>query len=243
MELYPAIDIRGGACVRLAQGDFARESVYGADPVAMAIELAAGGAPWLHVVDLDAARTGRPENRATVGAIAAAVSLPVQSGGGVRDEEAAEALFGLGVTRVVIGTAALEDPAMVRRLAVRHPSGVSVGLDARGADLAVRGWTEASGRSPADAVALFSDAGVAAFVVTDIGRDGMLTGPDLDGLTSVLAATSTPVIASGGVSSLDDLRALRALTVDSRRLSGAIVGKALYEGAFTVAEAVAACTT
>lgn len=241
MDLYAAIDIRGGACVRLAQGDYARETVYGGDPVAVATELEAGGARWLHVVDLDAARTGRPANRVVVAAIAAAVGVPVQSGGGLRDEFSAEALLDAGVRRVVLGTAALENPRMVRRLAGRHPGRVAVGLDARGAELAVRGWTEASGVTAAEAVARFAGSGVAAFVVTEISRDGMLAGPDLVGLAEALAATDLPVVASGGVASLDDLRALRELRVGGRRLAGAVVGKALYEGTFSVGEALAAC--
>ncbi len=242
MDLYPAIDIRGGACVRLVQGDYAREKVYRGDPVAVAVELAASGASWVHVVDLDAARTGRPENRAAVAAIAAAVAVPVQTGGGVRDEFSAESLLDAGVRRVVIGTAALERPGMVRRLAARHPGRIAVGLDARAGQLALRGWTEAAGSSVAEGLARFADADVAALVVTDIGRDGMLTGPDVAGLTEVLAATALPVIASGGVASLADLRALRAVTAGpGRRLVGAIVGTALYEGAFSVEEALLAC--
>lgn len=243
MDLYPAIDVRGGACVRLRQGDYARERVYRGDPLVVAAELEAAGARWIHVVDLDAARTGRPENRAVVAAIAAASGVPVQTGGGVRDEFSTQSLLDAGVARVVIGTAALEDPAMVRRLAARHPGRIAVGLDARGGRLALRGWTEAAGVSLADGLARFADAGVAAFVVTDIGRDGMLAGPDLDGLAEVLAATSVPVIAAGGVSSLDDLRALRAVATGDRHLAGAVVGTALYEGAFSIQEALAACGT
>lgn len=241
MDLFPAIDLRDGKCVRLVQGDYARETVYGGDPVAMAKEFEAAGAPWVHVVDLDAARTGRPENRDVVAAIAAAVSVPVQTGGGIRDEFSAEALVEAGVQRVVIGTAALEEPALVRRLAGRHPGRIVVGLDERAGEAALRGWTEGSGVTILDAVSRFEDAGVAAFVVTDISRDGMLAGPDLPGLTAVLQATTVDVVASGGVASLDDLRALAALTVDGRRLAGAIVGKAIYEGVFAVEEAVAAC--
>ena len=241
MDLFPAIDLRGGKCVRLLQGDYARETVYGGDPVAMAKEFEAAGAPWVHVVDLDAARTGRPENRDVVAAIAAAVSVPVQTGGGVRDEFSAEALLDSGVRRVVIGTAALEQPALVRRLAGRHPGRIVVGLDGRAGEAALRGWTEGSGVTILDAVARFEDAGVAAFVVTDISRDGMLAGPDVQGLSEVLARTTVDVVASGGVGSLDDLRALAAVDVDGRRLAGAIVGKAIYEGVFAVEEAVAAC--
>jgi phosphoribosylformimino-5-aminoimidazole carboxamide ribotide isomerase len=239
-ELYPAIDLRGGRCVRLYQGDYGSETVYADDPVALARAFAAAGAPWLHVVDLDAARTGRPVNRAAVAAIAAAVDVPVQAGGGVRDDAAADALLASGVRRVVVGTAALDDPGWVRRLAARHPGRVAVGLDARGRDVAVRGWAEGSGEDLIDVARGFDDAGVAALVVTEIGRDGTLEGPDLGQLAAVLDATGLAVVASGGVGTLDDLRALAALDVGGRRLAGAIVGRALYEGAFPVSEAVEA---
>jgi phosphoribosylformimino-5-aminoimidazole carboxamide ribotide isomerase len=237
MDLYPAIDVRGGRCVRLLRGDYDAETVYGDDPVAQARAFADAGAPWIHVVDLDAARTGDPVNRDVVAAIAAAVDVPVQTGGGVRSEAAARALFDAGVARVVVGTAALEDPAMVRRLAAGHP--VAVGLDARGRDVAVRGWLEGSGRDLLDLVRAFSDAGVAALIVTEIGRDGTLEGPDVAGLSDVLAATTLPVVASGGVGRLADVEALARLEADGRRLAGAIVGRAIYEGAVDVAEAVA----
>ena len=240
IDLYPAIDLRDGRCVRLYQGDYGRETVYGDDPVAQALAFESEGAAWIHVVDLDAARTGEPVNRAIVAAIAAAVSVPVQTGGGVRDEASADALIEVGVARVVLGTAALEQPDLVRRLASRMA--VAVGLDARGRDVAVRGWEQGSGRDLLDVARSFADAGVAALVVTEIGRDGTLEGPDLDGLAAVLAATSIDVVASGGVGTVDDLRALAALDVGGRRLSGAIVGRALYEGAFTLADALAAST-
>ena len=242
MDLFPAIDLLGGQCVRLYQGDYDRSTVYGDDPVARAEAFAAEGAPWVHVVDLDAARTGAPTNRALIAAVAGAVDVPVQTGGGVRDDEAADALFAAGVRRVVVGTAALEDPDWVRRLADRHPGGVAVGLDARGRDVAVRGWQEASGRDVVDVARSFEDAGVAALVVTEIGRDGTLEGPALDQLSAVLEATSIDVVASGGVGTLADLRALAGLVVGDRRLAGAIVGRAIYEGAFTVAEGVEAVT-
>jgi len=239
VDLYPAIDLRDGRCVRLYQGDYGRETVYGDDPVAQAQAFAAEGARWVHVVDLDAARTGEPVNRPVVAAIAAAVDLPVQAGGGVRSDEAAEALFDAGVRRVVVGTAALNDPGWVRRLAARHPGGVAVGLDARGRDVAVRGWVEGSGRDLVEVAREFTDAGVAALVVTEIGVDGTLAGPALDQLAAVLAATSLDVVASGGVGSVDDLRALSGLEGGGRRLAGAIVGRALYEGAFRLTDAVA----
>lgn len=238
MDVYPAIDLLEGRCVRLYQGDYDRSTVYGDDAVAQATAFEAEGAPWVHVVDLDAARTGEPVNRGVIGEIAAAVSVPLQVGGGIRDEAAAEALFDAGVARVVVGTAALEDPALVRRLAARHP--VAIGLDARGRQVAVRGWLEGSGEDLLDLARSFGDAGVAALVVTEIGRDGTLHGPDVAGLTDVLAVSEVPVIASGGVGSVVDLEVLAALSVQGRGLAGAIVGRALYEGSFTLAEAVAA---
>ena len=239
MDLYPAIDLLGGRCVRLYQGDYGRETVYADDPVAQAQAFAAEGASWVHVVDLDAARTGEPRNRELVADIAAAVDVPVQAGGGVRDDAAADALLGRGVRRVVVGTAASERPEWVRSLAARYPGQVAVGLDARGRDLAVRGWVEGSGDDLVDAARRFEDAGVAALVVTEIGRDGTLSGPALDQLVTVLEATTIDVIASGGVGTLADLRALSVLEVEGRRLAGTIVGRALYEGAFGVADAVA----
>jgi phosphoribosylformimino-5-aminoimidazole carboxamide ribotide isomerase len=236
MELFPAIDLLDGRAVRLYQGDYDRETVYNDDPVAQALEFVAAGARWIHVVDLDAARTGTPRNRDVIAAIAAAVDVPIQTGGGVRDEAAADALFDAGVARVVLGTAALENPELVAALASRCP--VAVGLDARGREVAVRGWEQGSGRDLLDVAHGFADVGVEALIVTEIGRDGTLGGPDLDGLGEVLDATELPVIASGGVGTLDDLRALDALRSAGRRLSGVIVGRALYEGAFSLADAL-----
>lgn len=241
MDLFPAIDLRDGKCVRLLQGDYARETIYNGDPVAVARDFAAAGARWLHVVDLDAAKTGRPANRDVVAAIAAAVPVPVQTGGGVRDEFSAGALLDAGVARVVIGTAALEDPRLVGRVAARHPGRVAIGLDARRGELAVRGWTEGSGVTVLEALERLAGSGASAVVVTDIGRDGMLGGPDSEGLAEVLAATDLEVIASGGVSSVADLVALRNLEAAGRRLAGVIVGKAIYEGRLTVEEGVEAC--
>jgi phosphoribosylformimino-5-aminoimidazole carboxamide ribotide isomerase len=242
--VYPAIDLRGGRVVRLEQGDFVRETAYDDDPVTRAAAFAAAGTAWVHVVDLDAARTGEPANRpaiAAVGRAAAEAGVRVQAGGGVRDEAAAAALLdGAGVDRVVVGTAAVEQPGFVAGLAARWPGRVAVGLDVRGDEVAVRGWSAGSGRDVADVVDGLAGDGAAAFVVTQIARDGMLSGPDLDGLAAVLRRTATPVIASGGVGSLDDLRRLAGLDVAGRRLDGAIVGRALYEGRFTLAEALAA---
>ena len=238
MDLYPAIDLRGGRCVRLHQGDYGRETVYGDDPVAQALAFAEAGAGWIHVVDLDAARSGVAENRDVVAAIARAVDVPVQTGGGVRSIEAAHALFAAGVERVVIGTAALKDPDLVRALAVDNR--VAVGLDAKSGEVATDGWLVGSGRSVLDVARSFADAGVDAFVVTDISRDGTLEGPGLVGLTEVLGATPVDVIASGGVGRMSDLDALAAIEVDGRRLAGVIAGKAIYEGHVDVAAAVAA---
>jgi phosphoribosylformimino-5-aminoimidazole carboxamide ribotide isomerase len=236
LELYPAIDLRGGRCVRLWQGDFDKETVYGADPIAVARGFASAGARWLHVVDLDAAR-GDGSNLDTVLAISAAVPAHVQTGGGVRDD----ALLVAGVDRVVLGSLAVSNPPYAAELIAEYPGRVVVGLDHRDGELQVRGWEEKGDVTLLDAVRWpeFEDA--AAFVVTDIGRDGTLAGPDVDGLAAVLEATSTDVIASGGVGSLSDIETLTSLEASGRRLAGVIVGKALYEGAFTVEEAIGAC--
>lgn len=242
MELYPAIDLRDGRCVRLYQGDYGRETVYGDDPAAQARQFADAGSGWIHVVDLDAARTGVPENREHVAAIArevAGTGARVQTGGGVRTVEAATALFDAGVDRVVVGTAALERPELVRELTSAGHS-VAVGLDVRGREVAVRGWEEGSGRDVVDVIAEFEDAGVEAVVMTQISQDGTLEGPDIEGLSLMLAATSIDVIASGGVGELAHLQQLAEVDVDGRRLAGVIVGRALYENRFTIDEALAA---
>ena len=232
MELYPAIDLRAGKAVRLLQGDYARETVYGEDPVAIAEDFAAAGARWIHVVDLDAARTGEPTNRPVIAAIAAAVSgrARVQTGGGVRTVADAEALAAAGVARAVMGSAAVQNPALVA--AASDVLQIAVGLDHRDGEVATHGWTEGSGIQLADALGHYPTASV--FVITNIAVDGMLTGPDLAGLTAAAAASPVPVIASGGIAGLADLVALRAVA----NITGAITGKALYEGRFTVAEAL-----
>lgn len=241
MKLYPAIDLRGGRCVRLYQGDYDQETTYGDDPVAQAKAFISEGAGILHVVDLDAARTGEPTNRDTIGAICSALDVPVQVGGGVRSVEAAEALFELGVDRVVIGTAAIENPQLVADLADLGRS-VVVGLDARGDRVATHGWTTDSGQTVSELADRFADVGVTALVVTEISRDGTLEGPDVVGLSQLLADTKVPVIASGGVGTLAHLKMLSGVdvsTVDgSRTLAGVIVGRALYEGQFSVAQAL-----
>ena len=241
-ELYPAIDLRAGRAVRLLRGDYAAETVYSDDPVAVARSFEAAGARWIHVVDLDAARSGEAGNLEYVAAIARSVRCGVETGGGVRSVEAAERLIDAGVTRVVIGTAAVERPELVTELAARYPGRVAVGLDARGRRVAVKGWTETTGADLVDLAKRFEGEGVAALVVTEIGRDGTMAGPDLDQLAAVLEATAVDVIASGGVGTLDDVAALaglRAGPAGRRSLAGVIVGRAIYEGRFTVEEALA----
>lgn len=237
--VFPAIDLRDGRCVRLYQGDYDRETVYGDDPVAQAAAFVEEGAEVLHVVDLDAARTGEPTNRPVIEAICAAVGVPVQVGGGVRSEEAADALFDLGVARVVIGTAALEQPELVLALAGRGRS-VAVGLDARGDEVATHGWTERTGVTTAEMAARFAEAGVEALVVTEIGRDGTMEGPDDQGLARLLARTDIEVVASGGVGNAEHIATLATTASGDRRLAGVIVGRALYEGTLGLAEALAA---
>jgi phosphoribosylformimino-5-aminoimidazole carboxamide ribotide isomerase len=237
--LYPAIDLRGGRCVRLQRGDYARETVYGDDPVAQALAFADAGAAWVHVVDLDAARSGSPENRPVVAAVAAALAgrgVRVQTGGGVRDVAGARDLARAGVARVVLGTAAAADPGLVDAVAGEAGVPVALGIDVRGREVAVHGWTEPAGRLD-DVLARFEGRPYDALVVTQIQVDGTGAGPDLD-LYRELLPTQPGLIASGGVGSLADLRALATIGVP-----GAIAGRALYEGAFTVEEAIAACTS
>jgi phosphoribosylformimino-5-aminoimidazole carboxamide ribotide isomerase len=231
MELYPAVDVRGGKVVRLHQGDFDEETIYGDDPITVAQGFEAAGAGWVHVVDLDAARRSG-SNRELVVALADKVGIPVQTGGGVRDAS----LLIDGLARVVLGSVAVEDPALVQRLAAQYPGRVAVGLDHRDGEVRTRGWERGSGRQLLDVAAELAHPGVAAFIVTDIARDGALVGPDTVRLMAMHNATPVPVIASGGVAELDDLRRLADLGV-----AGVIVGKAIYEGRFTVEEAVAAC--
>ena len=234
MLLFPAIDLRGGRCVRLYQGDFAAETVYAGDPATVATSFAAAGAPWIHVVDLDAARTGELTNLTQVAAIVAAAGVPVQYGGGVRSVAAAARLADVGVARVVVGTAALENPALIAEVSARQP--VALGLDVRGREIAVRGWRSGSGRSPLDVLA--TEPAVEALVVTQIAADGTLGGPDVELLAEVLASTSLPLIASGGVGDLEDLRRLARLRIGERSPAGAIVGRAIYERTLILEEAL-----
>lgn len=236
MDLFPAIDLRGGRVVQLVQGDFDRERDHGDDPVAVALRFQEAGAPWIHTVDLDAARTGEPRNRHLIAAIAEAVDVPVQAGGGVRSVAAARALAEVGVARVVMGTAALEAPSLVAEIAAQQP--VALGIDVRGREVVVRGWAEASGIDWRDALARLEGTGAEAVVVTQVGVEGLMGGADTEGLAEVLAATALEVVASGGVGSLDDLVALAGVEGGGRRLAGAIVGTAIYEGRLDVADAV-----
>ncbi len=248
MELMPAIDLRGGEAVRLTQGDFDREARYG-DPAALAVRYIAAGAAWIHVVDLDAARTGVSHERGAlirIVELAAAAGVRVQTGGGIRTEEAAADLLGSGVARVVLGTAALEDPDLASRCARRWPGRVAVGLDYRVgqdgvAEAMGHGWRQGSGRAVTELLARWADEPIGAVVATAVARDGMLEGPDLSGLAALLAETALPLVASGGVASLGDLSALADLAAGGRRLAGAIVGKAIVDGRFSVEEGMDTC--
>ncbi|HUG85548.1 MAG TPA: 1-(5-phosphoribosyl)-5-[(5-phosphoribosylamino)methylideneamino]imidazole-4-carboxamide isomerase [Euzebya sp.] len=235
LTLFPAIDIKDGSAVRLTQGRADAQTVYDADPVAVARAFAEDGAEWLHVVDLDAAFTGAPQNRHLVADIVAATAVPVQASGGIRTIEDLDAAITFGASRVVIGTMALEDPDFVRNAVDVHGDRIAVGLDAEGTTLKARGWVSEGG-DLFDALRMFTDIGVARFVFTDISRDGMLTGPNVERLRQVALATTAHVTASGGVSSLEDLRVLASV---HDRVDAVIIGKALYAKRFTLAEALA----
>jgi len=235
--IFPAIDLKEGLAVRLEQGDMARATVFHRDPAAQAATFERQGFEYLHIVDLDGAFAGMPVNAAAVDRILETVSIPVQLGGGVRDMATVEAWLGKGVTRVIIGTAAVRNPALVIESAKEFPGRVAVGLDARDGKVAVEGWAKTSELSALEIARRFEDAGVAAIVYTDISRDGLLKGLNLDATIALADAISIPVIASGGLASLDDIQAL--LAPRARRLEGAIAGRALYDGRLDVAEALA----
>ena len=236
MILFPAIDLKEGLAVRLEQGDMARATVFNRDPAEQARLFAAQGFAYLHLVDLDGAFAGRPMNAAAVERILATVKIPVQLGGGIRDRATIEAWLGKGVARVIIGTAAVRDPALVKQAASAFPGRVVVGLDARDGRVAVEGWAATSELSALELARRFEDAGVAAIVYTDVARDGMLKGLNLDSTIALAEAVSIPVIASGGLASIDDVRSL--LTPRAQKLAGAIVGRALYDGRLDAAEAL-----
>lgn len=236
MILFPAIDLKEGQAVRLQQGDMARATVFHRDPAAQALAFEAQGFRYLHLVDLDGAFAGKPVNAAAVERILDAISIPLQLGGGVRDMATVEGWLGKGVTRVIIGTAAVRDPALVKEAARRFPGRVAVGLDARDGKVAVEGWAETSELTVLDIAKRFEDAGVAAIIYTDVARDGMLMGLNLDATIALADAVSIPVIASGGLASIDDIT--RMLEPRARKLEGAIAGRALYDGRLDAAAAL-----
>ncbi|MFG1351653.1 1-(5-phosphoribosyl)-5-[(5-phosphoribosylamino)methylideneamino]imidazole-4-carboxamide isomerase [Xanthobacter autotrophicus] len=235
--LFPAIDLKDGLAVRLEQGDMARATVFNRDPAAQAAEFETLGFRYLHLVDLDGAFAGKPVNAAAVERILETVSIPVQLGGGIRDLKTVEAWLGKGVTRVILGTAAVRDPDFVKAAAKAHPGRIVVGLDARDGRVAVEGWAETSDIAAVDIARRFEDAGVTAIIYTDIARDGLLKGLNLDATVALAEAVNLPVIASGGLASLADIEAL--LTPHAKKLQGAITGRALYDGRLDAREALA----
>lgn len=236
MILYPAIDLKDGQAVRLYKGDMDKATVFNDSPAAQARAFQDAGCAWLHLVDLNGAFAGAPVNAAAVEAILAETSVPAQLGGGIRDMATIEMWLGKGIARVILGTVAVEDPDLVRAAAKAFPGQVAVGLDAREGRVATRGWAEETDLMVTDLAKSFEDAGVAAIIYTDIDRDGAMQGPNVEATAALARATTIPVIASGGVSSLDDLRRLKA---SGAPLDGAISGRALYDGAFDLAEALA----
>ena len=235
--LFPAIDLKDGLAVRLEQGDMARATVFHHDPAAQAQAFEAQGFEYLHIVDLDGAFAGKPVNAVAVERIIETTAIPVQLGGGIRDMATIEGWLGQGVDRVIIGTAAVRDPELVRSAARNFPARIAVGLDARDGKVAVAGWAETSELAVLDLARRFEDAGVAAIIYTDIARDGLLQGLNLDATIALAEAVSIPVIASGGLASLDDVRAL--LVPRAQKLAGAIAGRALYDGRLDAAAALA----
>ncbi len=237
MILFPAIDLKNGQCVRLEQGDMARATVFNLDPEAQARSFGTQGFEYLHVVDLDGAFAGKPMNAHAVEAMLKAITIPVQLGGGIRDLATVEAWLGKGISRVIIGTAAVRDPELVKSAAKKHPGRVAVGLDARDGKVAVEGWAETSQVTALEIAQRFEDAGVAAIIFTDISRDGLLKGLNLDATIALAERISIPVIASGGLASIEDVKAL--LSPRAKKLAGAIAGRALYDGRLDPATALA----
>lgn len=236
MILYPAIDLKDGQCVRLLRGEMSAATVFGDDPAAQALKFQKAGCQWLHLVDLNGAFAGQPVNGAAVKAILAAVSVPAQLGGGIRDMATIEMWLTRGLARVILGTVAVENPALVRDAARAFPGQIAVGIDARKGYVATKGWAEATKVQAVDLARSFEDAGVAAIIYTDIDRDGAMQGPNIEATAALARAVTIPVIASGGVSRIEDLTALRATGV----IAGAISGRALYDGAIDLAGALAA---
>ncbi len=238
LEVIPAIDILEGQCVRLYRGDYARSEVFSDDPVAMAQQWAAAGATRLHLVDLDGAKKGEPTNTETIAAIARAIAIPVQVGGGLRDRNRIVALFEAGVDRAIVGTIAVENPARVRTLCAEFPGRIVVGIDARDGRVATRGWLETSEIAALDLARQVATFGAAAIVYTDIHRDGTLEGPNLEALRELAAGVAIPVVASGGIGSVSDLLSL--VPLEGIGVTGAIVGRALYTGDIALDEAIRA---
>lgn len=236
MILYPAIDLKDGQAVRLVHGDMDRSTVFNDNPAAQAMEFVEAGCAWLHLVDLNGAFAGSPVNAAPVEAILAQTKVPAQLGGGIRDMATIEMWLSKGLQRVILGTVAVEKPALVREAAKAFPGHVAVGIDARGGKVATKGWAEETDVEVTDLAKSFEDAGVAAIIYTDINRDGAMGGPNIEATEALARAVSIPVIASGGVSSMADLEALKATGV----ISGAISGRALYDGAIDLKAALAA---
>jgi phosphoribosylformimino-5-aminoimidazole carboxamide ribotide isomerase len=236
MILYPAIDLKDGQCVRLLRGEMSAATVFGDDPAAQAAAFQSAGCEWLHLVDLNGAFAGQPVNGAAVEAILARVSVPCQLGGGIRDMATIEGWLARGLARVILGTVAVENPALVREAAHAFPGKVAVGIDARKGRVATRGWAEETEVMATDLARSFEDAGVAAIIYTDIDRDGAMAGPNVEATAALARSVAIPVIASGGVSSMADLMALR----DTGVIAGAISGRALYDGALDLATAIAA---
>jgi phosphoribosylformimino-5-aminoimidazole carboxamide ribotide isomerase len=241
MILFPAIDLKNGQCVRLEQGDMARATVFNLDPAAQAKAFEQQGFNYLHVVDLDGAFAGKPVNAAAVESMLATITMPVQLGGGIRDLATIEAWLAKGIRRVIIGTAAVRDPALVKAAAKRFPGRIAVGLDARDGNVAVEGWAETSQVSALEIAQRFEDAGVAAIIFTDIARDGLLKGINWDATIALAEAISIPVIASGGLASIEDIKTL--VSPRARKLEGTIAGRALYDGRVDPAEALAMIRT
>jgi phosphoribosylformimino-5-aminoimidazole carboxamide ribotide isomerase len=241
LTLYPAIDLKDGACVRLKRGEMDQATIYADDPGAQAAAWQSAGFTWVHVVDLNGAFAGHPVNEAAVRAILAAVTIPVQLGGGIRDLAGIESWLAAGITRVILGSAAAKNPALVREAAKKFPSRIVVGIDARGGMVATEGWAETSTLSATELALRLEDAGIAAIIYTDIARDGMMTGLNLPETASLAARVRVPVIASGGIANIADILALKTYAAREKNLAGAIIGRALYDGTLHALDALAAC--
>lgn len=237
MILFPAIDLKNGEAVRLQQGDMGRATVFNADPAKQAKQFQDQGFAWLHLVDLDGAFAGKPVNALAVAQILKAVNIPVQLGGGIRNIATVESWLAEGISRVIIGTAAVREPAFVKEAARKFPGRIAIGIDARGGKVAISGWAEETQLEAVEVAKLFEGAGVAALIYTDVERDGMLQGLNLDSTIALAEAVSIPVIASGGFASINDVKAL--LMPRAKKLEGAIAGRALYDGRIDPAEALA----